>query len=138
MDARRLKRLTKLVQVQRQIQALHETRHANHLANSVAAEREAHDLIEQFDSGTLSSTLFPDLYHNRISNAFARRDHEHDLAQGEVGHIDEAMLRRHVDDLDAPAYYLSGPAGMVKAMRTLLVDADVNEDHIRTEEFSGY
>ena len=58
--------------------------------------------------------------------------------QGEVGHIDEAMLRRHVDDLDAPAYYLSGPAGMVKAMRTLLVDADVNEDHIRTEEFSGY
>ena len=98
MDARRLKRLTKLVQVQRQIQALHETRHANHLANSVAAEREAHDLIEQFDSGTLSSTLFPDLYHNRISNAFARRDHEHDLAQGEVGHIVSATLRADKTD----------------------------------------
>ena len=98
MDARRLKRLTKLVQVQRQIQALHETRHANHLANSVAAEREAHDLIEQFDSGTLSSTLFPDLYHNRISNAFARRDHEQDLAQGEVGHIVSATLRADKTD----------------------------------------
>ena len=98
MDARRLKRLTKLVQVQRQIQALHETRHANHLANSVAAEREAHDLIEQFDSGTLSSTLFPDLYHNRISNAFARRDHEQDLAQGEVSHIVSATLRADKTD----------------------------------------
>ncbi|MCC0044660.1 MAG: hypothetical protein H6892_09915 [Brucellaceae bacterium] len=98
MDARRLKRLTKLVQVQRQIQALHETRHANHLANSVAAEREAHDLIEQFDSGTLSSTLFPDLYHNRISNAFARRDHEQDLAQGEVRHIVSATLRADKTD----------------------------------------
>ena len=47
MDARRLKRQTKLVQVQRQIQALHETRHANHLANSVAAEREARQLEHQ-------------------------------------------------------------------------------------------
>ena len=84
--------------VQRQIQALHETRHANHLANSVAAEREAHDLIEQFDSGTLSSTLFPDLYHNRISNAFARRDHEQDLAQGEVSHIVSATLRADKTD----------------------------------------
>ncbi len=58
--------------------------------------------------------------------------------QGETGHIDEAMLGRYVDDLSAPIYYLSGPAGMVKAMRTLLVDAGVNEDNIRTEEFTGY
>ena len=58
----------------------------------------AHDLIEQFDSGTLSSTLFPDLYHNRISNAFARRDHEQDLAQGEVGHIVSATLRADKTD----------------------------------------
>ncbi|WP_127522056.1 hypothetical protein [Mesorhizobium sp. Z1-4] len=93
MDARRLKRLTKLVQVQRQIQALHETRHANHLASSVAAEKEAHELIEGFDSGALSSTLFPDLYHNRISSAFARRDQERDLAAGEVKHVVSATLR---------------------------------------------
>lgn len=58
--------------------------------------------------------------------------------QGEQGHIDEAMLKRHLDDLSAPIYYLSGPRTMVKAMRALLVEAKVNEDHIRTEEFSGY
>lgn len=57
---------------------------------------------------------------------------------GEHGHVDEQMLRRHVPDLNAPIYYLSGPEGMVKAMRQLLVDAQVNEDNIRTEEFAGY
>lgn len=98
MDARRLKRLTKLVEVQRQIQALHETRHANHLASSVAAENEAHDLIERFDGGALSSTLFPDLYHKRISNAFARRDEERDLAAGEVRNVVSATLRADKTD----------------------------------------
>jgi ferredoxin-NADP reductase len=33
---------------------------------------------------------------------------------------------------------LSGPAAMVGAMRKMLVEADVNEDNIKTEEFSGY
>lgn len=58
--------------------------------------------------------------------------------QGEYGRVDEAMLRRHVTDLNAPIYYLSGPEGMVKAMRQLLVGIGINEDNIRTEEFTGY
>jgi ferredoxin-NADP reductase len=58
--------------------------------------------------------------------------------QGERGHIDADMIKRHVSDLNAPIYYLSGPEGMVKAMRQLLVSLDVNEDNIRTEEFTGY
>lgn len=57
---------------------------------------------------------------------------------GERGRVDEAMLRRHVPDLGAPIYYLSGPAGMVKAMRQLLVGIGANEDNIKTEEFAGY
>lgn len=57
---------------------------------------------------------------------------------GERGFIDEAMLKRHVPDVAKPIYYLSGPAGMVKAMRQMLVKANANEDNIRTEEFSGY
>ena len=57
---------------------------------------------------------------------------------GEHGRIDEAMLKRHVPDLNAPIYYLSGPEGMVKAMRQLLVGVGVNEDNIKTEEFTGY
>ncbi|TAN07529.1 MAG: FAD-dependent oxidoreductase [Rhodanobacteraceae bacterium] len=58
--------------------------------------------------------------------------------QGERGRVDAAMVKRHVADLHKPIYYLSGPEGMVKAMRTLLVELKVNEDNIRTEEFTGY
>lgn len=57
---------------------------------------------------------------------------------GEHGHVDADMIERHVPDLNAPLYYLSGPAGMVEAMRQLLVELKVNQDNIRTEEFSGY
>ncbi len=57
---------------------------------------------------------------------------------GERRIVDAAMIRKYVLDLNAPMYYLSGPAGMVKAMRALLVDLAVNEDNIRTEEFDGY
>jgi len=57
---------------------------------------------------------------------------------GESGHIDKHMLMRYVTDVTTPLYYLSGPANMVAAMRQILTDAQVNEDRIRTEEFSGY
>jgi len=57
---------------------------------------------------------------------------------GETGHIDQAMLHKYVDDLQIPIYYISGPPVMVAAMRKLLTDSGVNEDNIRTEEFSGY
>jgi len=58
--------------------------------------------------------------------------------RGERGRVDAQMVRRHVPDLHRPIYYLSGPEGMVKAMRQLLVGLEVNEDNIRTEEFAGY
>jgi ferredoxin-NADP reductase len=48
------------------------------------------------------------------------------------------MVSKYVPDIHAPVYYLSGPEGMVKAMRQLLVSLNVNEDNIRTEEFTGY
>jgi ferredoxin-NADP reductase len=57
---------------------------------------------------------------------------------GERGRIDAGMLARHVGDLVDPIYYVAGPAGMVQALRAMLVAADVDEDDIRTEEFTGY
>ncbi|MEK7583311.1 MAG: FAD-dependent oxidoreductase [Patescibacteria group bacterium] len=35
-------------------------------------------------------------------------------------------------------YYLAGPPGFVAGMRAILDEAGVDEDNIRTEEFSGY
>jgi ferredoxin-NADP reductase len=57
---------------------------------------------------------------------------------GESGHIDAAMLGRHLDGVSNPIYYVAGPAGMVQAARSMLVASVVDEDDIRTEEFSGY
>ena len=57
---------------------------------------------------------------------------------GETGFIDRDMLARHLPSLQGPIYYLAGPPAMVAAMRRMLTDAGVDEDDIRTEEFSGY
>jgi len=57
---------------------------------------------------------------------------------GETGYITKAMLEKHVGDLKLPIYYLAGPALMVTAMRKTLNSAGVDDDNIRTEEFSGY
>jgi ferredoxin-NADP reductase len=57
---------------------------------------------------------------------------------GERGHIDAAMLGRHLDGLIDSIYYIAGPARMVQASRTMLVASGVDEDDIRTEEFTGY
>jgi ferredoxin-NADP reductase len=58
--------------------------------------------------------------------------------KGERGHIDASMLGRHLDGVVDPIYYLTGPPGMVNGLRTMLVEARVDEDDIRTEEFTGY
>jgi ferredoxin-NADP reductase len=61
-----------------------------------------------------------------------RQSHE------ETGHITQAMLAKYIDDLAIPIYYIAGPRGMVAAMRKTLTESGVNDDNIRTEEFSGY
>ena len=57
---------------------------------------------------------------------------------GETGFISKAMLLKHIDDLALPIYYIDGPPAMVNAMRKILGEAGVDDDNIRTEEFSGY
>ena len=57
---------------------------------------------------------------------------------GERGYIDKHLLMKYVTDVTAPLYYLSGPATIAAAMRQRLTETHVPEDHIRTEEFSGY
>lgn len=57
---------------------------------------------------------------------------------GELGFINKKMLEKYIKDLLKPIYYISGPAVMVTAMRTMLNETGIDDDNIRTEEFSGY
>jgi len=65
-------------------------------------------------------------------------DKSHRAWRGETGHINKDMFTRHLLSLQGPIYYLAGPPAMVAAMRRTLIEAGVDEDDIRTEEFSGY
>ncbi len=65
-------------------------------------------------------------------------DKSHRQWNGETGFINSGMLAKYLPSLDGPIYYLAGPPAMVAAMRRMLTEARVDEDDIRTEEFSGY
>lgn len=57
---------------------------------------------------------------------------------GEVGKIEERLLKRVTGELPAPIYYLAGPPAMVEDMHRVLNLAGVDDDDVRTEEFYGY
>ncbi|PSH03423.1 MAG: oxidoreductase [Acidobacteria bacterium] len=58
--------------------------------------------------------------------------------KGEVGFINKETLMKHLTTIYGHIYYIAGPPTMVAAMRKMLVDAAVDEDDIRTEDFAGY
>lgn len=58
--------------------------------------------------------------------------------KGERGFFTKEMLEKYVGDLSKPIFYICGPAGMVKSLHETLSAAGVDDDDIRSEEFSGY
>jgi hypothetical protein len=92
----RKKRLAKLVVLQRQLKAFHETRHSGHIAAANAAEQEARQLAERFDDPHSLSGLFPQIYHNRIAGAFTRRDASLSKAAEEARRLATASLRANM------------------------------------------
>ncbi|MGH9467205.1 MAG: ferredoxin--NADP reductase [Terriglobales bacterium] len=57
---------------------------------------------------------------------------------GARGFIDAALLAGNLKEAREPIYFIAGPPGMVTALRQTLHTAGVDDDDIRTEEFSGY
>ncbi|TIV70194.1 MAG: hypothetical protein E5V89_15680 [Mesorhizobium sp.] len=88
-------RLKKLVKVQEQLKALHETRHAGFLSAAAAAESEAQDLIGHFDASSLAG-LFPELYHRRIANALDRQKQSFESARQEAALVATATARTNM------------------------------------------
>ncbi|MEO6965203.1 MAG: FAD-dependent oxidoreductase [Acidobacteriaceae bacterium] len=58
--------------------------------------------------------------------------------QGERGYIDKGMLDKHLKNASSPIYYITGPSGMVNGLHIMLKEAGIDDDDVRTEEFTGY
>lgn len=58
--------------------------------------------------------------------------------KGETGFFTKEMLQKYIGDLLIPIYYISGPPTMVTSIRKTLSEAGIDDDNIRTEEFTGY
>jgi glycine betaine catabolism B len=61
--------------------------------------------------------------------------------KGEYGRIDKTMILKYVDDetLKNSIFYICGPPGMLKAMKTLIQEElEIPKERIMVEEFTGY
>ncbi|MBN1406061.1 MAG: FAD-dependent oxidoreductase [Candidatus Omnitrophica bacterium] len=59
--------------------------------------------------------------------------------RGRTGLIDEAMIKREISDYKERIFYLCGPPKMVEGLSDILKSRlKVNEDNIKTENFTGY
>lgn len=92
----RRERLKKLVSVQEQLKALHETRHAGFLAQAAAAAQEAGEIAARADAETSLSGLFPELYSRRVERALSRETENRDLARHEAERVATATARTNM------------------------------------------
>jgi ferredoxin-NADP reductase len=93
------------------------------------------EAVPFFDSLTALENRNPNF---RYIPTMTRPDKSAEKWGGETGYINIPMLNRHLHDLSAPIYYVSGPQVMVLALKKMLLEGGINETNIRTEEFEGY
>lgn len=75
-------RLKQIVKLQKKVTEIHEMRRANFLAQAAAADREAKEILEARNEGSMSN-LFPDVYSRFVEKAVARARENEALAQAE-------------------------------------------------------
>ncbi len=92
----RMERLRKLVKVQSQLKAMHETRHAGFIAEALAAQNEATELRVRFDAEDSLSGIFPEIYHQRIDKARIRQVEQQQLARDEAAKVATATARTNM------------------------------------------
>ena len=57
---------------------------------------------------------------------------------GPTGRIDGAFIKRCAENLTQPVFFVSGPTGLVEAMRATLADIGVDAARVKHEAFPGY
>ena len=59
--------------------------------------------------------------------------------EGETRHVDEPMLRDHLDgELESYTYFVAGPPDMAESVGEKLRSSGIPEEQVRVDKFSGY
>ncbi|MGH9446105.1 MAG: FAD-dependent oxidoreductase [Terriglobia bacterium] len=74
----------------------------------------------------------------RLIATMTDMDKSHQPWQGEKGLINQEMLSKNLKGVENAIYYIAGPAAMVNGLHSTLNAAGIDDDDIRTEEFTGY
>lgn len=61
-----------------------------------------------------------------------------DKWHGERGFITHTIIKKHIQDINIPIYYICGSPAMVTVLQETLVEMGVSEDRIKIEDFPGY
>ena len=57
---------------------------------------------------------------------------------GNIGRIDENLIKKLVSDIAKPTWWICGPPPMIDAMEVVLGKMGITSDRIRSEKFTGY
>lgn len=88
------------------------------------------------------TAFLPELETCQIQNPhfklIAAMDKPNEYWQGEQGYITYTMIKKYVEDLSQPIFYVCGSPAMVTAIQEMLAEAGIDEEKIRVEDFPGY
>ena len=107
--------------------------------------KEKRDIILLYANRSVEHIVYKDLFDQAkkeigLQTHYIATDKEHVPTSwnGEVGRIDETMLKRLVPDYSVRTFYLSGPNAMVSGYKQLLHDLGIPTKHIVTDYFPGF
>jgi len=113
------------------------------IVEHATSQRVSHELFVFYANRNRASTAFFEDFmawaaENPLLHFIPSLDEPPDDWPHERGLIDEAMLQRHIAEIERPIYYVVGPPPMVAAMQSLLARMGIDELSIRSEDFYGY
>ena len=99
------------------------------MARHCIASGESRDAILLYSSKTASEVAYQDVFKNAERVGWR--------AVYRIGAIDSEFIKREVPDYLERLFYISGPPGMVDAMKKMLIELGVSRFSIKTDFFPG-
>src|SRR3989344_5084160 len=111
------------------------------MARHCIAAGESRDAILLYSSRKIDEIAYQDVFTNagRVGwrTAYVISDETPILPGAHGGFIDTELIKREVPDYAERLFYVSGPPGMVNAMKRLLINLGVSRFAIKTDFFPG-